>query len=445
MAERVARREPNPHDLIVNIPPGTTKTTICSIMFPAWCWTRWWWMKFLSFGYSQDVSLQAADYSRKVIQSGLFRMVYPDLFLRQDKSGVSNYEIVKIENEKELVGGYRLSSSVGGIGTGLHADIQLVDDPIKPKGVHSVADLATVIEWFKDVLPTRKTDKDVSTMLLVMQRLGQDDPSGYLLESRPERVRHICLPASLDDGYDKFVQPKELMDRYVDGLLDPVRLSRKALQLALEDMGPITFAAQMGQNPVPPKGAMFEPDKMTVILTMPPDVSISRRVRYWDKAGTVVTKKGQNPAWTVGVLLLLLVNGKYLVADVKRGRWSAQVREDIIRATAEADGPDVEVVVEQEPGSGGKESAEGTIRRLVGFRVSADRPTGDKVLRADPLSVQVNAGNVMLLKGDWNREYIEEFRFFPNSTFKDQVDGTSGAFNRLARKREVWVGQRRGR
>jgi predicted phage terminase large subunit-like protein len=99
------------------------------------------------------------------------------------------------------------------------------------------------------------------------------------------------------------------------------------------------------------------------------------------------------------------------------------------------DGHKVIVGVEQEPGSGGKESAENTVRNLAGYVVRVDRPSGDKAQRADPYSTQVNSGNVYMVKGEWNRAYIEELRFFSllNSKEKDQVDASSGGFKLLNR------------
>jgi predicted phage terminase large subunit-like protein len=131
----------------------------------------------------------------------------------------------------------------------------------------------------------------------------------------------------------------------------------------------------------------------------------------------------------------LLSSGKWVVEDVKRGRWGTDERERMIRMVADADGKNTQIWVEQEPGSGGKESAEGTIRNLGGFMAYAERPTGDKTFRADPFSVQVNNGNIMLLVGNWHREFIEELRFFPYSTFKDQTDAASGAFSHLTQKK----------
>jgi predicted phage terminase large subunit-like protein len=109
----------------------------------------------------------------------------------------------------------------------------------------------------------------------------------------------------------------------------------------------------------------------------------------------------------------------------------------MIRNTAEMDGVNVRVFYEQEPGSGGKESAEATTRNLAGFVGEADKPKGDKVYRADPYSVQVNDGNIWLLNGEWIHEFIEEHRFFPFSVYKDQVDSAAGAFAKLTAKRTV--------
>ena len=100
-------------------------------------------------------------------------------------------------------------------------------------------------------------------------------------------------------------------------------------------------------------------------------------------------------------------------------------------------GKSVHIGLEQEPGSGGKESAEATIRNLAGYNVTKDLPRGDKSLRADPFSVQVNYGNVLLLRGDWNEPYINEMRNFPLSKYKDQIDSSSGAFNMLTSKRKA--------
>lgn len=151
------------------------------------------------------------------------------------------------------------------------------------------------------------------------------------------------------------------------------------------------------------------------------------RVRYWDKAGTEGGGKR-----TAGVRMSKTPDGIYWIEDVIIGQWSAHNREKVIKATAEADGTSVEIWIEQEPGSGGKESAENTIRMLAGYVVRADRVTGDKVARAQPLSAQAEAGNVRIVVAEWNGPFLGEVHAFPDSKFKDQADAASGAFNKLA-------------
>jgi len=129
---------------------------------------------------------------------------------------------------------------------------------------------------------------------------------------------------------------------------------------------------------------------------------------------------------------------RFIVTDVVRGQWEANRRERTIKQTAQVDRVKVTVGLEQEPGSGGKESAQNTVRNLAGFRVkvyNVGQSDGNKVLRADPFSAQVNAGAVSVLNRDWTKDFIDELRHFPGSTFKDQVDAAAGAFNMLTRTR----------
>jgi len=119
--------------------------------------------------------------------------------------------------------------------------------------------------------------------------------------------------------------------------------------------------------------------------------------------------------------------------DVVRGQWEAPARERAMKQTAKLDGDLVEIYTEQEPGSGGKESAQATVRNLAGYNIRSQRATGDKAVRAEPYAVQVEAKNVFLVRGAWNQVFIDEHKTFPRSGFKDQIDAGSGAFNKLAR------------
>lgn len=170
------------------------------------------------------------------------------------------------------------------------------------------------------------------------------------------------------------------------------------------------------------------------------------RVRYWDRAATPGGGK-----YTAGLLLAHATDGLFYVEDVIRGQWSAAQRDQIIVETAYRDAKkyDNEVVIyaEQEGGSAGKEISEQFIRRLAGFPVYRDIVSGQrhrivdkmempgeaKIIRAQPVAAQCEAGNVLIVRGPWNDEFTTELIGFPHYTFSDQVDAFSGAFNKLAR------------
>jgi predicted phage terminase large subunit-like protein len=260
-------------------------------------------------------------------------------------------------------------------------------------------------------------------MLLEMQEKTKE-----LGEDERYKVRHLCWPAVLGEGVD--VRPEECEAYYKDGLFDPVRLSRRVLNEA-RLQGEYMFQGQFLQKPAPPGGSMFHVER--IVIDTPPS-SWKMRIRSWDKAGTK-----DSGAYSVGVLLGVDNKDRYWVLDVVRGQWDSNTREDVIKQTAMTDGKQVVVVIEQEPGSGGKESAEGTARNLGGWTVKLVKPSGDKAQRADPFSTQVNAGNVFMAKGSWNKAYLDELRYFSleNSKYKDQVDASSNGFNVMTKKRYV--------
>lgn len=164
-----------------------------------------------------------------------------------------------------------------------------------------------------------------------------------------------------------------------------------------------------------------------------------RYVRYWDKAGTDQKDAKKNTSWTVGVLLGKSRQGTYYVIDVKRDQLTALKRERLIAQTALEDerefGRSLRIWQEQEPGSGGKESAENTVRMLAGFNIRTERVTGDKIARMMPASAQVEAGNVYIIDdGSWPvKSFVMELHQVPDNVIMDQADCFAGAFNKLSR------------
>jgi len=175
---------------------------------------------------------------------------------------------------------------------------------------------------------------------------------------------------------------------------------------------------------------MFKSDRIHVVEYPPGIDSFKKIVRFWDRA---CTKNGGD--WSVGVKMGLHHDGSYWILDVARGQWSTEERERQILNIAARDGKAVRIGIEQEPGSAGVDSAKDTVKRLSGYLVVPFKASGKKEIRADTFSVQVNANNVYMVKGEYTKAYLEELAFFPNGKHDDQVDASSGAFSMLEKNK----------
>jgi predicted phage terminase large subunit-like protein len=183
------------------------------------------------------------------------------------------------------------------------------------------------------------------------------------------------------------------------------------------------------QNPIIVGGGQLRIEQLKFLHLFDRADSLSA-VRYWDKGASDT----EYAAYTAGVLMHKMKDRTFVIDHVVRGRWNSLEREEQIRTYAQADKilcKTYFVVIEQEPGSGGKESAENTIRNLAGFHVYADRVTGSKEARAQPFVKQVQAGTVFLRAGPWVQAFLDECETWPNGKYDDQVDAAAGAFNRL--------------
>lgn len=162
-----------------------------------------------------------------------------------------------------------------------------------------------------------------------------------------------------------------------------------------------------------------------------------RRCRFWDFAAST----SDSADYTVGARLALVEDtGQYFVEDVVRGRWGPKDGDDILLATTRMDGLDCEVCIEEEGGSAGKKVTASVMKLLAGFNVHAERSTGSKWARAKAFATQCEAGNVLLVRGEWNAAFLDELTAFDHGAHDDQVDAAAGAFNRLAlgAARAVW-------
>jgi predicted phage terminase large subunit-like protein len=266
----------------------------------------------------------------------------------------------------------------------------------------------------------------------MFHRYQEYDLAGWLMEQEPDEWELIRYSAVADGQYRHPVT-----DRLYDdplGRKEGEKLSERFSDAWIKSQQQNSFVwlSQFQGRPTAKGGLFFKSEWFEILGAVPADC---QRVRYWDKAGA---DEGKGD-FTVGVLMAKDSRGFFYVEDVVRGQWTAHPRNEMIKQTAELDRQKygyVQIIIEQPPGLG-KESTDEIVRQLAGFSVYADPVRGDKSERAEPFKAQCEAGNVKLIRSEWNRKYLDELCAFPAGKNDDQIDASSGAFRKLSSAREI--------
>jgi predicted phage terminase large subunit-like protein len=410
--------------LMVFAPPQHGKSELVSVRFPAfWLGQRPDDPVILS-SYGASLAERHSAEARSCVESDDYAELFPGVQTRQDSRSKQLWRIVGKR-------GGMLAVGVGGPVTGHGAYLGIIDDPFENwKQAQSLTVRNHVWDWWRGTFRTRIWEN--GAIILVMTRWHEDDLAGRLLSEQGERWTILRLPAlaetqkERDESHDLLGLPQGLPDplgREAGAALCPRRFSAAALVEIRRDVGGVVWSAEYQATPRQPEGNKFKREWFGIVDAVPKE---ARRVRYWDNGGS-----DGSGDYTTGVLMAES-QGQYFVEDVVRGQWSDLAREQVKRLTAEMDGPEVEIWNEQEPGSGGKDSANVTKRNLAGFSVHTEIASGSKEVRAGPFAAQCEARNVFLKRAHWNAAYINELCAFPNGTNDDQVDGSSGGFGKLA-------------
>jgi predicted phage terminase large subunit-like protein len=253
-----------------------------------------------------------------------------------------------------------------------------------------------------------------------MTRWHEDDLAGRLLEDMKnggEQWEVVKLPALAEED--------DPMGRELGEALCPARYDKETLT-KIKAKGSYSFDSLYQQNPTAKSGSFFQVDKLQIVDAVPANLEACRG---WDQAAT----PGDGD-YSVGIRITEAdAEGLFYITDAVRGQWDTATRDRTIKQTAALDGIRTAIAGEQEAGSGGKGQAENFVKMLAGFSVSTEPSTGAKTVRADAFSSQVNAGNVRLLRGEWNKAYIDELRKFPLGKHDDQVDASAVAFNKVSK------------
>jgi predicted phage terminase large subunit-like protein len=301
--------------------------------------------------------------------------------------------------------------------TGLGVDDLIIDDPYKNREeALSEATNRNVWGWWTDVVLPRMNP--ATNVVVMFHRWQDEDLAGKLLAQGG--WEYLRFAAIADGGAD------DPMGREAGALLSP-RYPLAYLEDVKKKQGSSFYALYQG-TPRPPEGDYFKRGWFAIVGALPVGCTF---VRYWDLAGGTSDRAD----YTAGVLLARDPLGYFYVVDVRHGRWSARERNAIILQVAHLDRQQhgaVKTHIEQAPGLS-KEPTEDLVRQLAGFPVYADKVSADKESRAQPFQAQCEAGNVKLIDAEWNGAYLDELCAFPTGAHDDQVDGSSGAFNKMPR------------
>jgi predicted phage terminase large subunit-like protein len=405
--------------LVVQAPPQHGKTTMMQD-FLAWCSGHNPDIKSIYASFSDALGIETNKAMQRIYSNPAFQRVFPELVINAQnvvtmlRAARNSQHIDYIDRE----GSFR-NTTVNGVINGFGLDIGLIDDPMKGRvATQSKTIRDNTWSWFTSDFFARFSDH--AGLIIIMTRWHVDDPVGRFIEMFPDTVVKIYKAiATEDEEYRAKGEP-----------LFPEHKSLAFLLLRKKALAAYEWESLYQQSPIIVGGDLFKVEGFKLIDAQPYPRNVIKSVRYWDKAGT----EGGG-AYTCGVLMHLMDDDTCVVSDVVRGQWSALKREERMRQTAQLDDDKwgvVAVWVEQEPGSGGKESAERSIMNLRGHDVHADRVTGDKEVRARPYAAQVEAGNIKLVRAPWNKEFIAEHETFPAGKYKDQVDSAGGAFAKVA-------------
>ena len=439
--------------LIVSLPPRHGKSELMSVGVPQWFLENYPNKRVILTSHTAELS---SDFSRRVRDEIRMREEILTVRVRQDASKVMNFLTEQ--------GGGLISAGVGGPITGRGADLLIVDDYLKSsKDSESATIRRTIDDWFKSTALTRL--EPGATCIILATRWHKHDLIGTLLgEQDPERSVvgfeeiDILGEEDISEGYGK--QGKQGKQGEYDGeewtyielpafpyegaedplgrepgeALWPTRYDARFLHRRRRTIGRYFWVGMYQQRPISRAEWHFDPSKIKYV-----DIAPSHDNMDWVRAWDMASAEEIGADYTVGLKMGhdRLTHQVY-ITDVVRGQWTPLMVEQQIVSTARRDGPDVEILLEQEPGSAGKIVVEQFKRRhLAGYYVTNERPTGPKHIRSNLFYAAAEDGRITFVRSRWNRVLLDELEDFPGGDHDDQVDTCSYAYNRLCGARPL--------
>jgi len=419
-------------NLLIEIPPGTTKSLLCQVFFPAWAWTVNPAEKGIFATYEVNLCKKFARQMRDLVMSGWYQERWPEASIPFQNTRAAGLF-------QSSAGGFRFSSGTGGAVTGNHAGILVGDDLLKAQaamgaGASTLTEINAAWDFWSKVLPTRQIDPKTTRRLLIQQRLHFDDPAGRWARHDPSVVR-LCLPMEYDPDHphayagDPRSEPGEL--------LWPDHIPREAVESLKRDLGPLDAAAQLQQLPGRIGGEVF---RLEWLSNHWKQIRISSINTGLISCDLTFGGKRDNASY-IALGVWALVGQKACLVDQVRVRASYLETRSLIKVLAAKYPWARPILVENK--ANGPAILEDLRREIAGM--VPHEPKGSKLARAHAVTGYFEAGDVLLpdpqgavIEGQrvdtsWVADYVLEMNRFTgaDADVSDQVDQTSQALSRF--------------
>jgi predicted phage terminase large subunit-like protein len=395
-------------NLLINIPPGSAKSRIVSVVAPAWMWTkRPTWRAMFASG-NPRVSTRDSLYCRALVESDWYRRTFGITWLLADDANTKTLF-------RNTAGGSRMAVTAGSRITGDRADALFVDDPLDAADAYSESARESVLEWFDQAFANRLNDLRTGTRCLIMQRLHEEDLAGHLLAREASDWEHLCIPQEWEESQRRTTSIGWTDPRKVDGeLMFPIRFPVAVLAQERMRLGSSGYAGQHQQRPSAAEGEIFKRGHFGYYKPADSLPTFSLRVQSWDTA----FKENQEADYSVG-FELAKSDKRIYVLDRARGRLAYPALKAKIEGWASTYRPTAVLIEDKASGQSVIQDLKATTTLPV-VPVPVD---GDKVTRAHTIVPTYEADVILLPEGaPWVREFLDELHAFPKAAHDDQVD-----------------------
>lgn len=448
-------------NLMVNVPPRMTKSSIISVAFPAWIWTQDPDIQFLCASYADDLALADAAKMRRIVQSAWYQARYPDVILLADNN--------RIEDFRNVQGGYRQSISTMGVTTGKGGDIQILDDPHNTAIIESDARRKGTITWHDNSWRSRVNDQNRARRIYTGQRSHDGDLFGHVLGREEKRWVVVNLPMEYDKsrpcvtyrnkGTGPIGEKPIFKDprKTANSLLCPQRYNEEAVTAEKEAIPVRTWNAQYQQQPEGAGGVILKrkwwqewawppwhPKYRKAEREMPEILSI---IQAYDTAFEESEQDSYTCRTTWGLFehaaVIRLPNGQTREGEprtnailLERRKWRpsfGELMDDAMDSNNQWE-PD-RVLVEK------KASGHSMIKELrkKGVPVRGIKVAVDLVYRAHVSCFPLEKGSIWFIRKNWAMDLIEECAKFPNVDFNDQVSSCTIAWQYMRRYMDLQI------